>query len=177
MTTTEEDITYVVPFISSTLKLTITLYLLRPITFAALRSCLAGAQRLAGSPDEAQPLNPVKDFHYLDPRSTLQFGIAGDLLWGINRLLWVDVTGILFGLVQWTNQRERAGERAVEFSLSVWGGDPKELTNGKRGRGELATGYLTREAEYLDNGNYGREMRLGYDAFYSLFGIRRVHTL
>ncbi|KAL8922996.1 MAG: hypothetical protein Q9172_003328 [Xanthocarpia lactea] len=176
MTTTEEEITYVVPF-NNTLKLTITLYLLRPVTFAELRSCLTGAQRLAGSPDEAKYPNPVKNFQHLDPQSALQFGIAGDLLWGINRLLWVDVTEILFGLMQWTNKREKAGERAVEFSLSVWGGDPKEVTNGVRGRGELATGYLTREAEYLDYGKYGRDMRLGYDAFYSLFGIRRVHTL
>lgn len=96
-------------------------------------------------------------------------GIAGDLLWGRNQLLWGDVASILGALLQWTKGREADGEAGVEFSFSV-----AEGMEGMGGRGEIATGHVRRWAEYLDHGAYGREREVWYDAFRLLFGIRRV---
>ncbi|KAI4282790.1 MAG: hypothetical protein L6R38_002678 [Xanthoria sp. 2 TBL-2021] len=183
-TTKEQEFIYPVP--SSTFQITITLYPHRPLAYAALRACLTGAHKKAKRPQNAKFLTPNRCMYYPNsnhkPASNdapnkppLQFGIAGDLLWGKNQLFWGDVADILVGLIQWSHKRKEDGKKGVEFSFSVseGDGDGKE-GGGKKGRGEIATGYVRRKAEYLDHGAFGREREVRYDAFRVLFGIRRV---
>ncbi|KAI4220462.1 MAG: hypothetical protein L6R36_007608 [Xanthoria steineri] len=178
--TKEPELIYAGP--SSKLKITIALYPHRPLSYASLRSCLQGAHRRAKPARNRNLPTPNKYLYY--PRSNhhhpagphdnntptpnppLQMGIAGDLLWGRNQLLWGDVASILGALLQWTKRREADGEAGVEFSFSV--------AEEEGGRGEIATGHVRRWAEYLDHGAYGREREVWYDAFRLLFGIRRV---
>ncbi|KAL8730775.1 MAG: hypothetical protein Q9166_003845 [cf. Caloplaca sp. 2 TL-2023] len=146
----------------STFTLTITLYLLRPLAFERLRSCLTGARHSAAS-RSADSITPDRCVYYVDNRADLQSGIAGDLLWGKNQLYWGDVFSILTGLAQWTFERERSGEKGVQFSFTVCEG-------GKNRRGELATGHLTRKIPYIEP---GKDVEVQYDAFETLLGIKR----
>ncbi|KAI4094694.1 MAG: hypothetical protein LQ339_007417 [Xanthoria mediterranea] len=175
--TKEPELIYAVP--SSKLKITITLYPHRPLSYASLRCCLKGAHRRAKPPQNRTLPTPNRYLYYPPsnhnnntptPKAPLQMGIAGDLLWGRNQLLWGDVASILGALLQWTKGREADGEAGVEFSFSV----AEEGREGMGGRGEIATGHVRRWAEYLDHGAYGREREVWYDAFRLLFGIRRV---
>ncbi|KAI4253627.1 MAG: hypothetical protein L6R42_007514 [Xanthoria sp. 1 TBL-2021] len=179
----EQEIIYPVP--SSKLIITITLYPHHPLAYAALRSCLTGAHKRAKRPPNAKFLTPNRCMSYPNsnhkPTSNdtpnkppLQFCIAGDLLWGKNQLFWGDVAEILVGLIQWSHKRKEVGEKGVEFSFSVSEGDADGEGGRKTGRGEIATGHVSRTAEYLDHGAFGREREVRYDAFWVLFGIRRV---
>ena len=117
--------------------------------------------------------------------SSLQFAIVGDLLWGRNQLYWADVADIAFGLIQWCNMRVERREPGWEFAFTVREGDGDGDADGRgdgnggegserqgsKGRGEIATGCVGRKAEYLDG---HPEKEVEYDAFWLLFGLRRV---
>ncbi|KAL8978722.1 MAG: hypothetical protein Q9205_005763 [Flavoplaca limonia] len=117
--------------------------------------------------------------------SPLQFAIVGDLLWGRNQLYWADVADIVFGLIQWCNMRVERREQGWEFAFTVREGDgdgdadgrgdgnggEERKRQGSKGRGEIATGCVGRKAEYLDG---LPETEVEYDAFWLLFGLRRV---
>ncbi|KAL8765999.1 MAG: hypothetical protein Q9209_007088 [Squamulea sp. 1 TL-2023] len=198
-TSTQDTLTYDINKLKHNhLKLTITLNLLQPLTYPDLRSCLTGAHKRAKLWD-LKILTPDIYHCYLDEKTNLQFGISGDLLWGVNQLYWGDVVDILFGLTQWTNDREKHKQKGVEFSFTVSEEDVDD-GSGKKSKVELATGYLTRKAEYLDhgqigpegparnkcqfgvdgplryNGYIGVEVRADGDAFQELFGIKQVNA-
>ncbi|KAL8783353.1 MAG: hypothetical protein Q9213_004672 [Squamulea squamosa] len=143
-TSEEKEITYPIPFINN-LKITITPNHLHPLTYPELHSCLISALNRAKL-WEPKVLTPNRYRYHLDAKTNLQFGIGGDLLWGVNQLYWGDIVEILFGLIQWTFHRERRKEKAVEFSFTVSEEGDVNDDSGKKSRGEIATGYLTRKA-------------------------------
>ncbi|KAL9010772.1 MAG: hypothetical protein Q9180_009260 [Flavoplaca navasiana] len=190
-TTSEPDeIIYSIP--STNLIITITPYPDRPITLASLRSCLAGVHRRTYHPRAPRTLTPDRCQYYTDDKdnsksssksdpksndnvsqsalqSNLQFAIVGDLLWGRNQLFWEDVADIAFGLIQWCNMRVERREQGWEFAFTVRegdgdadGGEGRER-EGSKGRGEIATGWVGRKAEYLDE---HPEKEVEYDAFW-----------
>ncbi len=60
--------------------------------------------------------------------------------------------------------------REVDGDGDVDGGEERKR-EGSKGRGEIATGCVGRKAEYLDG---HPEKEVEYDAFWLLFGLRRV---